>query len=114
MDKNQLATKQDGSISSGVNLSESYTLAHDLRNFKLPTSKELYDSADPKDRNAFFDGEEGIDFIQENNLIFLTPNAAAKAAQPCGGSKKQQQQNVKPVAVLEQQYSQQQMQQLDI
>lgn len=85
-------------------------LAHNLRN--RPTWDELWASEDPRDRDACFDGEEGVDFAAENNVVMLCPKKAAEAAQPFrAATTKQQNQVVKSVTDLEAQYIQQQQQQ---
>jgi hypothetical protein len=86
------------------------TLTHDLRN--APTWEQLWDSEDLRDRDACFDGEEGMDFAASENVALLCPKEAAKAAQPVKTAKSvQQQQNIKTAAELEARYIQQQQQQ---
>ena len=85
------------------------SLAHDRRNYRLPTRDQLY-AGDLRDHEAYFVGEEGIDFAAEP-VIFATlcPEEAAKAAQPIQG--KQQQQKMPSVEMLKEKYKQQQQQQ---
>lgn len=88
------------------------SLAHNRRNYRLPTRDELYLSGDPKDRTAFFDGEEGFDFASEPNDNTLCPRAAAKLTHAMNADRPvQQQQKIKTIAELEAIYLQQQQQQ---
>lgn len=107
MSKNRQASVKRGDVGTDLDLSGSYSLVHDLRNYRLPTRDELYLT----DRDAYYNGEEGIDFAFETaSSVQLCPKGAALAAQKSSGSK-QQQQNIKSADVLELQFRQQQMQQ---
>lgn len=95
--------KADRAIATDVNASGDFRLARYLRNDRR-TRDDLY-LGDSHDRDIYFNGEEGFDFVTESDPAWPTPAESAKLCP------QQQQQHGKTPHELEEQYIQQQQQQ---
>lgn len=106
MDYNDTTFEAKGTIVTDVTLSHAFPLAHSLRNDRR-TRDELY-FGDRADREMFFDGEEGFDFVPQDTPL---PTIAETARMMC---KQQQQERGVTPKELEERFIQQQQQQLQM